>query len=262
MKFITSLLKGFFRSAINQIGRDGGKVVSNKIYGKSHSSPISVSSSEESTDDPEANSIDARKALADNDYTSELLKSNILVLIVLTLLGAVFPILGPLYWVYLGIRNLFKGHTKFYRWIKKPSYVRDRRYNSGQRQEGYTKEKEYADIVLKPILKEKLIYISKGIIAFSIAFTMAGTQYSLYVNDQETKTSEISGIIIAQHGAHLRESPSGTSPILSSIPNNDTIKIISTDGPIETIGNKSFNWLEVEHDDKKGWVWGGLVEYE
>ena len=41
-KFILSLIKGFFRSAVNQVGRDGGKVISNKVYGNKHRTPIKV----------------------------------------------------------------------------------------------------------------------------------------------------------------------------------------------------------------------------
>ena len=38
--FIVQLIKGFFRSAVNQVGRDGGKVISNKVYGDKHKTPI------------------------------------------------------------------------------------------------------------------------------------------------------------------------------------------------------------------------------
>lgn len=41
-KFIKTLIKGFFRSAVNQVGRDGGKIVSNKIYGNRHKTPIEI----------------------------------------------------------------------------------------------------------------------------------------------------------------------------------------------------------------------------
>jgi hypothetical protein len=40
MGFIDGLFKGFIRSAVNQVGRDGGKVISNKIYKGGHSTPI------------------------------------------------------------------------------------------------------------------------------------------------------------------------------------------------------------------------------
>ena len=42
MNFLIQLLKGFIRSGVNQVGRDGGKVVSNKVYGDKHSTPIKV----------------------------------------------------------------------------------------------------------------------------------------------------------------------------------------------------------------------------
>ena len=38
--FTEDLAKGFIRSAVNQVGRDGGKVISNSIYGNAHSTPI------------------------------------------------------------------------------------------------------------------------------------------------------------------------------------------------------------------------------
>ena len=40
MSFLTDLAKGFVRSAVNQVGRDGGKVISNRLYGDRHSTPI------------------------------------------------------------------------------------------------------------------------------------------------------------------------------------------------------------------------------
>ena len=40
MGFLTSLAKGFVRSAVNQVGRDGGKVISNQLYGNKHSTPL------------------------------------------------------------------------------------------------------------------------------------------------------------------------------------------------------------------------------
>lgn len=40
MSFISDLGQGFIRSAVNQVGRDGGKVISNQLYGNAHSTPI------------------------------------------------------------------------------------------------------------------------------------------------------------------------------------------------------------------------------
>lgn len=40
MSFLGNLAKGFVRSTVNQVGRDTGRVISNKIYGDKHSSPV------------------------------------------------------------------------------------------------------------------------------------------------------------------------------------------------------------------------------
>lgn len=40
MGFLGDLGKGFIRSAVNQVGRDTGKVFSNNIYGDAHATPI------------------------------------------------------------------------------------------------------------------------------------------------------------------------------------------------------------------------------
>lgn len=39
MGFINNLGKGFIRSAVNQVGRDAGRVVSNNMYGNAHATP-------------------------------------------------------------------------------------------------------------------------------------------------------------------------------------------------------------------------------
>lgn len=40
MSFASNLAKGFIRSAVNQVGRDGGKVVSNALYKGRNYTPI------------------------------------------------------------------------------------------------------------------------------------------------------------------------------------------------------------------------------
>ena len=47
MSFILQLLKGFIRSGVNQVGRDGGKVISNKVYGDKHNTPLKILTEEE-----------------------------------------------------------------------------------------------------------------------------------------------------------------------------------------------------------------------
>ena len=38
--FTNQLFQGFVKSAVNQVGRDGGKVISNQVYSDSHATPI------------------------------------------------------------------------------------------------------------------------------------------------------------------------------------------------------------------------------
>ena len=40
--FIQTLAKGFVRSAINQVGRDSGRLVSNKLYKGAHATPVNL----------------------------------------------------------------------------------------------------------------------------------------------------------------------------------------------------------------------------
>lgn len=44
MGFISNLFKGFVRSAVNQVGRDGGRVISNNVYKNKHSTPVDIKS--------------------------------------------------------------------------------------------------------------------------------------------------------------------------------------------------------------------------
>ena len=40
--FIQTLAKGFVRSAVNQVGRDSGRLVSNKFYKGAHATPVNL----------------------------------------------------------------------------------------------------------------------------------------------------------------------------------------------------------------------------
>lgn len=55
--FITQLFQGFIRSGVNQVGRDGGKVISNRVYKDSHSVPLRRVSGQYPTGLPQSHSI-------------------------------------------------------------------------------------------------------------------------------------------------------------------------------------------------------------
>ncbi|MEQ8684643.1 MAG: SH3 domain-containing protein [Imperialibacter sp.] len=206
--------------------------------------------------------MDERQQLKDSGYKPEFLKDNIVIYFFIFLGGAILPVLGPGYWLYLSIRNFFKRNTKFFYYRKETTYVSDRRYKTGKRPEGYKKVKEYSDTVLKSNTNERLFYVLKGVIAFGIAGIFASNQYSIYQswNEQPLVVTISKGIVIAEKGAHLRKASSSTAEVIMSIPYNESVEIISTDGPKETIGAVTANWLHVSYNDSSGWVWGGLIE--
>ncbi len=270
MSFIVKLAKGFVRSAVNQIGRDGGKVISNKIYKNSHATPIRVAVSsnnrKSSYSTSSKYSINNREDLKKAGYKVVLLQSNAFLYFFLAIGGGILPIVGPLYWFYLSFRNFFKRHTRFYHIIQKTVYVRDRRYKTGQRPNGYANVKEYSNVIAKPVISERIVFILKGLIALSIAISLASFQYSIYSSKDEptsSKTATVAvGVVMAKHGLKMRTSAFRNAKALTSIPFNESVEIISIDGPEETIGTTTTNWMQVKYKDQTGWVWGGLIKTE
>lgn len=183
MSFINNLTKGFIRSAVNQVGRDGGKVISNRIYGNKHSTPIRVIGSTpvqtEVTEQP-GSEINSRIDLKESGYKPEIIESGPGSYFLVLLGGLILPIIGPLYWLYLSLRNLFKRYTRFFSYEEAPVYVRDRRYKSGARVDSYRKIKSYSDAVAKPTTGERVIYLFKGVLALAFAVGLAYCQYKFY----------------------------------------------------------------------------------
>jgi len=270
MSFIQNLAKGFVRSAVNQVGRDGGKVISNKVYKDSHSTPIRVvgSSNTEINSEPAdySSSVNSREDFKEAGYKAELLESNVVLYFFMFIGGGILPIVGPFYWFYLAFRNLFKKHTRFYHFIEKPVYVQDKRYKTGQRLDGYSNVKEFSDAVAEPVTSERIVFILKGVIALSIAISLASLQYTIYDtwNEPSTETTQtvVLGTVLAEAGLNMRSSASEEAEVVTSISFNEPVEIISTDGPEETIGTTTVNWIQVKYKDQTGWVWGGLIKTE
>ncbi|WP_162555727.1 SH3 domain-containing protein [Reichenbachiella versicolor] len=269
MGFIENLAKGFVRSAVNQIGRDGGRIISNKVYKDTRSTPIQLvgfSNGDTHTGTSNNSGFNSRQDLKGAGYKTELFRSNVVLYFFMVIGCEILPIFGPLYWVYLAFRNFFKKYTRFYCYTQKPVYVQDRRYKTGQRHDGYTKVKEYSDVVAKPVTSERIVFIIKGLIALGVAISLASFQYSIYDSWNKPTTDVVEtinlGTVLAERGLNMRTSASGQAEILTSIPFNESIEVISTDGPEETIGSKTANWMKVKYKEETGWVWGGLIKTE
>lgn len=268
MSFLASLAKGFVRSAVNQVGRDGGKVISNQIYQNKHATPIRIVSSagEINSAPPIIGLINSRDELIEARFQPELLESSVISYIFIGLGSIILPFVGPIYWLYVSYRNFFKKYTKFYRFSQQPVYVRDRRFKTGQRHDGYTNVKEYSTVAAKPSSSERQTFIFKGIIALLLAIGIGSFQYSWFFSEREPPT-EISaqqettiGLVKAENGLNIRASASSSGEVLALIPADSSVEIVSQNGPEETIGSKTANWIQVKYGEHLGWVWGGFVE--
>src|SRR5690606_32163822 len=125
MSFLNNLAKGFVRSAVNQVGRDGGKVISNQVYGNAHSTPIRVISNNQS----QTQNIDTSNLIEEKEYIWVKFFWAIII-------SGLLPILGGLIIIYRGFVNYNRKLVKMYRTENQSVYASDKRYKSGRRYEG------------------------------------------------------------------------------------------------------------------------------
>jgi hypothetical protein len=149
MSFLGSLAKSFVRSAVNQVGRDGGKVISNKVYGNSHSTPINQNGSISLED-----SIDRENLQKEKEWP--LIKIFWAIIISLFL-----PIIGSLIVLYRAILNLKAKEMTLYRFDSQPVYSSDRRFTNGRRFEGNRQVK--IPVIVEINENEKKIKLLKGV---------------------------------------------------------------------------------------------------
>lgn len=140
MSFLNNLAKGFVRSAVNQVGRDGGKVISNKIYGNQHSTPININGNI-----PIENS---ENLFEEKEYIY-------IKLMWACVLSAIIPIIGGLIVVYRGYVNNKKITKKMYKLEKQAVYKSDQRHKTGKRFEGYQQIKVPIEIEIDENQKNK-----------------------------------------------------------------------------------------------------------
>lgn len=146
MSFLQELGKGFIRSAVNQVGRDGGKVISNKIYGDAHATPIRrVGQSTSGTYfDTETNQQLTPQQILQYATTdgwtprhSSYTWAHRITLMALAIFIGSFPMIFPfslvlpivpLYLIYRGIKKIRQRHTTYFKLISRPTFKADKRY--------------------------------------------------------------------------------------------------------------------------------------
>jgi hypothetical protein len=262
MGFLENLTKGFIRSAVNQVGRDGGKVISNKVYANGHSTPIRGIAQDGAHFDSLASTSEVvtREDLISSGYKADFLESGIFTYILVFIGSVLFPVLGPIYWLYLARKNFLKKNVKFYTVQQKQNYIRDRRFKTGVRPEGYTNVKTYSNLLIAPSRSEKNVFTFKGIIALIIAISIGYFHYSIIMNSEsganllDSQNADF-GVITAKNGLRLRQEPTETSKVLLTIPTNDTVRIIQAKADSSSIAN----WYKIEYKNQTGWGWSELI---
>lgn len=125
MGFAKNLGKGFIRSAVNQVGRDAGKVISNQVYGDAHSTP---------------HRIVGNKTIHNNEDNErvEYIKSHSTFgIFIRILLAFLCNILGGVVLLIYGIKKKSKASfATVYKYESVHTYENDRRYKSGVRYAG------------------------------------------------------------------------------------------------------------------------------
>lgn len=136
MGFGKNLVKGFVRSAINQVGRDGGKVISNQLYGDAHSSPHrSVNSS---AGQPQSGMLEEKYLRTERAS----IPSNARIC-VYVLLALMFNLFGALVLLISGYSRWKSRYTiKGWNVYSTPTYARDNRYRDGVHYEGDVMRRE------------------------------------------------------------------------------------------------------------------------
>lgn len=160
--FINELAKGFIRSAVNQVGRDAGRVVSNNVYGDAHSIPhrnvsaggagrvSSVGKVEDDGIQPIVPSVGAAWFCG--------------------FVGFVFSIIGGVVLLIVGYRKLKNKHTAYgWQYTSQAVYVADGRYKGGERYDGNQVYRRKVEIEADDYIMARNEKIAKIYIYFGFA---------------------------------------------------------------------------------------------
>ena len=129
--FINGLAKGFVRSAVNQVGRDAGRVVSNNIYGDAHSIPHrSVSGNSSSERVSSVGQIE--------DEGIQPINPSVGAAWFWGFIGFLFSIIGGVILLIVGYRKLKNKYTAYgWQYESQAIWVADRRCKIGERYDGH-----------------------------------------------------------------------------------------------------------------------------
>lgn len=153
MSYLNNLAKGFVKSAVNQVGRDGGKVISNQIYGNVHSKPLRTNSND--------TAIESTGLFEEKEYISVKLFWAIVI-------SGLLPILGGIIILYRGYVNFNKKNIKLYKIENQAVYSLDKRFKTGTRYEGTKQVKIPVNIETNEIQRKRAKIKSYGYLIIGI----------------------------------------------------------------------------------------------
>lgn len=139
MKFFSNLPKQFFNSMVRQVGRDSGKVISNKMFKGKHGTPVYRTSSPYASKGSANNNKHIYKSdpidISQIDMSVQPAMKNGGVGVVLKgLLIQIIPIIGTIAVLIKGISYFILNSANIY--VEIPNRISDRRYREGYRIEG------------------------------------------------------------------------------------------------------------------------------
>lgn len=201
MSFLANLGKGFIRSAVNQVGRDTGRVVSNKIYGDAHATPIKGITQTKGVIYDENEGINLTEAefsakLRSEGYKSKYFNTHpfskcfmwiigfIGTLVLSVPEGNIYAIIPPaLLFIYSVLKLISSYYTmEVYKQKQMTVYKTDLRYKDGKRFAGYQQGEVTYDIFPTKIYKSNMIAIFV-IYTFLAAIMYFSAQYYISLGD-------------------------------------------------------------------------------
>lgn len=249
MGFLKQLAKGFIRSAVNQVGRDGGRVVSNKVYGDAHSIPIRQVGGQSTTNSQTSNSTNAptENLIQKKEYIG-------IKFFLAILLSTFLPILGGLIVIYRGFVNFNKDHKTLHRIEKQSVYASDKRYSTGRRYEGHKEVAVPVKVEIDENQKSRNRFKSYGYFLIGLYGLFFGYYFFSSFDKTESPRLEIiesENIAISKGLSDLMEEPSKDSKKLKLIFAADTIQLLN-----ETKINADSTriWYKVEYKGTEGWT--------
>lgn len=173
--FINGLAKGFVRSAVNQVGRDAGRVVSNQLYGDAHSTPHrNVSAGG-------AGRITGVEKVEDEGIQP--IVPSVGAAWFWGFFGLVFSIIGGIILLIVGYRKLKRKYTAYgWQYESRAVYVADGRYKRGERYDGHQLSRRRVEIEADDYIIARNEKIAKIYLYFGFTAVLGYVFYVIFLS--------------------------------------------------------------------------------